>query len=432
MSENYQKESEGNFEEKTQMSNQNNKDDNIKYDHNPIPINEQNNNSNNNNDNNNKNSINTNQLINNNLNLTNNKKYKSSLQISNQDKNIDIKPYFEKVSRTGLLNLEDTSYLNVILQLLGQTREFAEHFLIYKNYYHENIKEMPLSFVTSRLYTHIYKQNNNEVEKYKPYSYLRVLGVLNKLYTNNKRKNANELLIFILDSLHKEMVKKMKIDNYNDNYQNNYYVDSVNTIISQVFYLEQSTVQYCCKCYNKSDNKILNFNTFDLDILKPYKLYSNNIFELKICDCLDLYFQDKSIKLFCDKCNQYQPHKITSKLDSTTENILFLLDRGDNFDNLNNVLFKINFLVEKEIDISKYLNDRESPKKFKLNGIVCIVPNEKKYVFYCKSSIDNKCYFYDDENVEFISDNEIDINDLRSKNDKSYIPCILYYKSCKI
>ena len=169
--------SDGNFEEVTKMQ----KKSKINYDTNPRPINEQNNNNADN-----RSSLNTNQNIN-----TNNPSLSKNIffsQSSNQDNNqtqtnIDIKSYFEKVSRTGLLNLGDTSYLNVILQLLGQIREFAEHFLIKKNYYHENIKAMPLSFVTSRLYTHIYKQNNNVVEKYKPNSYLRVLGVLNKLYT---------------------------------------------------------------------------------------------------------------------------------------------------------------------------------------------------------------------------------------------------------
>ena len=418
--------SDGNFEEVTKMQ----KKSKINYDTNPRPINEQNNNNADN-----RSSLNTNQNINtNNPSLNKNINFSQSSNLDNNQTqtNIDIKPYFEKVSRTGLLNLGDTSYLNVILQLLGQIREFAEHFLIKKNYYHENIKAMPLSFVTSRLYTHIYKQNNNVVEKYKPNSYLRVLGVLNKLYTDNKRKNSNELLIFILESLDKEIIKKNKIENYNDDYQNSYYLDSMNTIISQIFNLRLITIQKCCNCYKEHNTKILNFNTFDLDILKTYKFYSNQLLEISIYNCLDLYLKKKSIKFFCDNCNQYQLHDITSNLDSITHNILFLLDRGDDFDNLNNELFKINFLIEKEIDLSKYLKDRESPKKFKLNGIVCIDPKEKKYVFCCKSSIDNKCYFYDDENVEFISDNEIDINDLKSKNKKSYIPCILYYKSCEV
>jgi ubiquitin C-terminal hydrolase len=53
-----------------------------------------------------------------------------------------------KISKTGLKNFVDTSYLNEVLQLLGHIQEFAAYFLNRKNEFisESNIKEKPLSF----------------------------------------------------------------------------------------------------------------------------------------------------------------------------------------------------------------------------------------------------------------------------------------------
>jgi uncharacterized UBP type Zn finger protein len=110
---------------------------------------------------------------------------------------------YPKPSKTGLKNLGDTSYLNAVLQLLGQIPEFAEFFLNRKNEFmpENNIKEKPLSFVTYRLYTHIYptdKKIKTEIEKYKPDGYLRVLCKFNPIYKIKKEKTIYNTNVFMV------------------------------------------------------------------------------------------------------------------------------------------------------------------------------------------------------------------------------------------
>ena len=60
-----------------------------------------------------------------------------------------------------------------------------------------------------------------------------------------------------------------------------------------------------------------------------------------------------------------------------------------------------------------------------MKGVVSISINENnRYVCFGNSTIDNKWYLYNDENV-----NNIDFDNF--KNYQTYIPCILLYKSSK-
>ena len=118
--------------------------------------------------------------------------------------------------------------------------------------------------------------------------------------------------------------------------------------------------------------------------------------------------------------------EIISKIYSSPKIFLFLLDRGNNFDKNKNELLKIPFLIEKNIDLQKFIRAKNSPTKYELVGIVSITLSDEKYVANIKSPIDNNWYYFNDLKVqEIIYDNVINSNN----NNNYYVPCILVYKS---
>ena len=400
------------------------------YDQNPQPINSINNN----------NSTNDQQINNSNNSNGNNPpsvKRSNNSNVSNQSyqqKEFKIKNY-KKQSRTGLVNLGDTSYLNAVLQLLGQIPEFVEFYINRKNEFYldenkkinDSIKNKPFSFVTYRLFLHLYPENLNDVEIYKPDSYLRILSHFNPIYSSNKRKNPNDLLIFILNKLDDEMKYKNTIVSNNVNYGNTNCSEE-QTIISKVLRWEKITKQKCTQCNKPQNNKLSFFNTFDLDISNTWKNNTGKKNEISINDCLDTYMTEKETTFYCQNCQYYQKMLVQSKISSINKNIIFLLDRGDS---INNELLNIKFKIEEKIDLSKYINDEKSPKKFELAGIISIVlDNNNKFVCDCKSPIDNKWYKFDDEKVEFSFEDTEEV--IEENNGKKLIPYILYYKSVNV
>ena len=133
-------------------------------------------------------------------------------QRSNEALNTDslsIQKYINP-SKTGLKNLGNTSYLNAILQVLGSLKNFVLFFLIEKDekFFTNNIKEHPLSFVTHRLFTHLFPYPEKEKpEIYVPSGFLRVLSSLNNTYNDTNSKNPNKLINLILNTLDEESNK---------------------------------------------------------------------------------------------------------------------------------------------------------------------------------------------------------------------------------
>lgn len=169
--------------------------------------------------------------------------------------------------------------------------------------------------------------------------------------------------------------------------------------------------------------KFQTFNTFDLDILGTYNYKHNNNITLNDC----LYYHTNNIKnqnLFCKQCGKYMQMSNISRIFLSSNILIFSLNRGD----LNSgILVDIPFDIQEKIDLTFYLEKKESPKYYELNGVTSIIKegNKNKYVSFCKSPIDHQWYLYNDENVENIQLNII----INIHNNRQYKPCLLAYKA---
>ena len=386
-----------------------------------------NNNQMNRNNNNQMNINNNNQM---NMNVMNN----IGMQNQNLNKNININPTtysfsnYKIAAKTGLKNFGDTSYLNSVLQILGTVRNISSYFLNPKNKatFEENVSlGKKFSFVIHRLFTHLYPLPVKIGKTYEPEALLTVLGELNQVYSTKKSRNPNDLIYFCLDQLHRELNKynvkfitKMNSTNKDkviwQKLQD--FQKSNNSIISNNFYWFEIKTKFCPLCKNNF-YEFNNFETLELDISGAYNQYKSP-FTLGQC----LGFQRQKIQdSFCHVCQKYNKIQIYTSIYSSPIYFIFSLNRGNPDPNLLN----IKFLIEENIDISQFLENKKSFSKYELIGIVSIsMKDNYKYVCFGKSPADKKWYLYNDEKVD-----DIDIGTVTYYNNNSdYVPCILLYQ----
>ena len=341
---------------------------------------------------------------------------------------------YKKAAKTGLSNMGDTSYLNAVLQLLGTVRNLASYFVNPNNqkFFVDNINNASLSFVIHRLFLHLYPYPEKEQQVYKPETLLTILGKLNQVYNSKKRRNPNDLILFILNHVHKEInlikIKYMTNVNHMDKdiviktgFED--FQKSNKSIISNNFFWFEFKSQKCNLC-NKIFYYLSNYETFELELDYCYNMniMNNNNAPLTIEKCMQIQSQQKR-NVFCEVCKSYQQMDVNIRIYSSPNYFVFSLNRENTSTNLN--LLNIPFLVEQFINIGQFLEFNQSYTKFELGGIVSFSRNENKYVCFGKSPVDSQWYLYNDEKVDDINiENILNLHN----NSQAYVPCILSYK----
>ena len=369
---------------------------------------------------------------NNNINSNNNQNIPNKPQEQNPNEPYSFSRYKE-ASLTTLKNLGDTSYLNSVLQLLGTSRALSNYFINPKNtkYFVDNMNSAPLAFVLHRLFTHFYPYpKKDKPEVYEPETLLTILGSKNKIYASTERRNPNDLILFILNYLHKEInfIKTQYItsDSYIDKQKAIHeFIENYNrsnkSIISINFIWFEIKSQKCTQC-NTEFYSLRNYETLDLDLSNFYTRNYNQA--LTITKCLE-FQRNKQQKSFCKKCGEYNMMmNITNGILSLPSYLVFSLNRESSSTNIN--LLSVPFLVEEIIDLSNYIEIKDSFSAYELQGIVSICISQNKYVCFGKSPVDHKWYLYNDDKYY-----NGDINTVLNlnNNNKGFIPCILLYKA---
>ena len=346
---------------------------------------------------------------------------------------------YTKAIKTGLKTIGDTSYLNAVLFCLGNIRNLASFFLNPKNqnYINNQIGNMPISYVFERLLIHFYpypEKENKEI--YEPSSLLSVLSKFNIIYNSFQRRNPNDLIIFILNTLNKELNQaKNDVLHLNINIYDKHNVIkngikkfkmTEDSIISKNFNWFEIKESKCTQC-NNTEFEFQTFNTLSLELEKSYLNIQNQKNFLSIYDCLDYYNTTFHKKFFCKKCNNFFEMPLNTRIYCSPNNFIFLLDRGIDFTN-NNKLLSIPFQISEKIELGNFIENEKSPKRYELIGLVSIdIKSESRpYLSFCMSPVDKNWYCYNSENS-----NQIDIMEIieRHNNFKELIPCILIYKT---
>ena len=403
-------------------------------------------------------------LINNKQKDSNNKlKEKKSEKIS--QKITQIKDYTQP-TLIGLNNIGSTCFINATLQCLSQTKTLTNYFLNEKNktkIINNNIalKNKLDNQLTPFYYELINKLWNktSETKSVSPLNFVKKLNEMNPLFKLGEAGDSKDFIIFILEQIHRELKKRLNINNKPLDPLNQY--DKANSfdhffnefksdvsIISDVFYGIHETTNVCLNCkvnYNSRNQNnpicynygIFNCLIFPLEEVKNMKLKnnmnqgnnqasmnSNNV--VNIYDCFD-YYQKSDLftgdnKNYCNICKQLYDSIYTCKIYSSPNYFILILNRGKG--NIYNV--KLDF--PEVINITNYVLQKETPNIiYELYGVVTHIgqsgPNAH-FVASCKSPINGKWYRYNDAIVNNITDVKKEVMEFGT-------PYILFYQKEK-
>ena len=332
------------------------------------------------------------------------------------------------------------------MQLLGGIEEFKIYYC-YNSKKYEKImdveKKSILSYVTSRLYYNFYYEE--EIKKKQLYSGMNFLTILNELTRflhGAEKTNINDIFTFILYVLHDEdiqIIKKVKdeqIKKYKYNRLDlaevvnngiNFMKKENNSIVTDTLNYSLKQIMECPTCNNKY-NDLKSFPTFILDIGDVYsEIISSGkkLFSLK--DCLDFEINKNRnlLKFYCDSCHSYKESKsVNYKFNETNKKLIFLLKRDAGF-NKDNYSMKVPFQIDEKIDLKDYMFNPNINDKYELTCVISSEIEEKRYVCFLKSYINNKWYLYVDESIEERNNIEDILNEHNNKF--KYIPYILMY-----
>ena len=402
-----------------QMTNYNNNNDNNNNLNNNNKINCNNSNNNNNNQN---------ELKNNIVNKNDNEKKENLTQYSFYKNN-------KKFPKIGLINFGDTSYLNVVIQSLVNIEDLALYFLDSdKMSYLDSVKnELPLSYEIKEIFCHLYPPKEESIENsYAPLSLLEYFSK-DKKYSYDKSSNPIYLITDLLNGLDSEL-NSLYSNNVEDNENKsdrevtiysemNYILKTNDSPIFRIFCFTKTHESICEKYCNIYDLK--KYNTFNLNISR---YYSSKKEKVTIKDLIRSQYEEpeKTKLLICPNCHRRQKVFVYSKIYSSPNIFLFLIDRGSDFNQNKNKLLTIPLIIEDQLDLDEFIENKDTPTKYELIGIVSILIKDKKYVSMCKSPIDNNWYYYNDEEIEKIEHKKlIEL----CNNYNMYSSCIVIYKA---
>ena len=298
---------------------------------------------------------------------------------------------------------------------------------------------------------------NDEGESYyAPYNFMNRVNNMNPLFKRGEAGDAKDFIIFILEQMHKELKKPLKLNNINQNLPLNQYDKNITlmnffneftketSIISDLFFGFNETTNVCKNCqyiYN-SQNKpnpicynygIFNVTIFPLEEIKKFKnnlnlmnfqqFYQGPTNTVSMDDCFlfnektDLFTGDN--KNYCNICKQLCDSEYTSKIYISPNILIIILNRGKGN------IYKVNLNFGLKLDITNYVIQKEKPKIiYNLYGVITHLgesgPNAH-FVASCKSPIDGNWYRYNDALVSPITDFKKEVYNFG-------IPYILFYE----
>jgi len=422
-------------------------------------------------DNKNKNLNQNNKMINNNKNNNNKNKQKDiKNKIMKPKKSneipikIDLIKIYSEPTLIGLNNIGAICFINSSLQCLSQTEELTNYFLDQKhkdeiinknNIALHNKNENQLSPSYYELINKLWEKNATEPKSYSPDNFIKIINEMNPLFKLGQAGDSKDFIIFILEQIHRELKKPIKmvsetpeLNQYDKAKAYQYFISTFrneSSIISELFFGVYESTNVCLNCkknYNsKNQNEPICYNygifnclIFPLDEVKKLKLKndtkqandldSNNIVNMN--DCFNFYQKSDLFtgdnKNYCNICNQLFDSVYTTKIYSSPNYLIIIINRGKG--NIYNI--KLDF--PEILNISQFVIKKEKPNIiYNLYGVLTHLgesgPNAHFFAS-CKSPVDGKWYRYNDAIVTPINDFQKDVIDFGT-------PYILFYQKMK-
>ena len=241
----------------------------------------------------------------------------------------------------GLLNIGATCYMNTTLQCSSHVDRLVNYLLddkTYKELEKEKKTTKRLAFSFAEVLKNLWKILS---QKYYASEYFKeVICDMNPIFKGIAANDSKDLIIFMLENIHKELnTKQINSNNIINSPEPNpcdfnaVYIDFINhykkyneSIITKEFYGFNNTMATCNNCYNSIHNvQAYNILFFPLEEVRKYKNY--NINKVSKIDCFD-HSQKKDFfpSFFCNICNHNSSANSQSILVDTPKTLIINLN----------------------------------------------------------------------------------------------------------
>ncbi|XP_015231086.1 PREDICTED: ubiquitin carboxyl-terminal hydrolase 8 [Cyprinodon variegatus] len=334
-------------------------------------------------------------------------------------------------SLTGLRNLGNTCYMNSILQCLCNTPGMAEYFN--NNGYLSDINRSNIlghkgevaeefGVIMKALWAGLYKCIS-------PRDFKNTIGKINDQFAGYDQQDSQELLLFLMDGLHEDLNKADNRKRYKEE-ENDHLDDQTaanlawskhkllnESIIVALFQGQfKSTVQ-CLTCHRKS-------RTFETFMYLSLPLASTSKCSLQ--DCLRLFSKEEKLtdnnKVFCRHCKAHRDSTKKLEIWKVPPIVLVHLKRFSYEGRWKQKLqTSVDFPLD-GLDLAQYvIGPKQTLKRYNLYGVSNHYGglDGGHYTAYCKNSLKQRWYKFDDHEVTEISSSSV----------KSSAAYILFYST---
>ena len=354
----------------------------------------------------------------------------------------------QKQGLKGFNVIGESCYINAVLQCLSQTKSLKDYFLkestkdfIINDISKKNNNSTLLSLSFLELIHELFE--NNDTKTFNPEKFLTIVEKLNPAFKKGQPGDSKDFLIFILQQIHKELktfriIKNVNIKGPFNQYDKinvlDYFIDDFQkqlSIISDIFFgLLQNTNEciFCKKnyklmdnsnpiCYNFSSFNYISFPLGQIKKIEENSFHSDNI--VTIYDYFNYNQKDNYFtEIYCNFCKKNSDSFYTSKIYSSPNVLILILDRYKNDNN------DIKFDFYEKIDITQFILEKEKPQIiYDLYAVITLIikNNNKYFIASCKNPVDKKWYRYHEDKIFQISNVKKDIIDYET-------PYILFYQ----
>ncbi|XP_072838162.2 ubiquitin carboxyl-terminal hydrolase 8 isoform X1 [Pogona vitticeps] len=332
---------------------------------------------------------------------------------------------------TGLRNLGNTCYMNSVLQCLCNAPHLADYFN--RNYYQEDINRSnflghkgevaeEFGIIMKALWTGQYRYIS-------PKDFKMTIGKINDQFAGYSQQDSQEMLLFLMDGLHEDLNKADNRKRYKE--ENNDHLDDSKaadlawqkhkqlneSIIVALFQGQfKSTVQ-CLTCHKKS-------RTFEAFMYLSLPLASTSKCTLQ--ECLRLFSKEEKLtdnnRFYCSRCKTRRDSLKKIEIWKLPPVLLVHLKRFSYDGRWKQKLqTSVDFPLE-SLDLSQYvIGPKSNSKTYNLFAVSNHYGglDGGHYTAYCKSSVKQRWYKFDDHEVSEISSSSV----------KSSAAYILFYTS---
>ena len=351
------------------------------------------------------------------------------------------------VKSRGLVNVGATCYMNSTLQCFYHIKDLSEAIinddyinesLEFTNCYKNLIEELSgcKDRVKFKKNQEDFEATNYEINSIKPIDFKDILSAKNPLFKGVRAGDAKDLIMYLLQEMDKEITQQrnntkeipiFKGENISEMKKENF-KKIHNSPFADLFYGFQKITNTCTICKKKDEGynilnilplpleKIFNslnqknleeINMMSYNQIKPSDVTKNRTRNLKLETCFRENQKEELLngtnQMYCNKCNKACDMNQKIEIYRAPKVFILILDRGrDN-------VFECDVYIPYKLDISEFVIDKDSPKKFDLKGIISHFGEssmEGHFTAFCKH-FDNTWRQYNDAIVRNISDKDI-------------------------